>query len=75
MTVQQAGHKPGLVYAEPCPTGQQVFPAKNPGGFLEQERRRRGPGEGLIAVGCDDDGIIGAFDLAVLLGAWGPCPP
>ena len=29
--------------------------------------------EPLGAGGTDGDGMVSAFDLAILLGAWGPC--
>jgi hypothetical protein len=31
-------------------------------------------GSGVIDADLDDDGIVSASDLALVLGNWGPCP-
>ena len=44
-------------------------------GSLSQDWNGNGtPDECECPPDLDGDGIVGAFDLAMLLGSWGPCP-
>ncbi len=70
--VPQAGFSPSVVHDFDAATGAQLtsdaIPTTGPPVDLQ-----------LVEAGCgagdlNGDGNVGAFDLAMLLGGWGPCP-
>jgi hypothetical protein len=56
--VEHAGHEPILVDTQPGSSGNQVLPAKNPGGVPEHDRSSGRPIQKFIPICRDHERII-----------------